>query len=99
MKPVRHRSWTSRHQFRQTGVISTEDQATSGLIGELAKLALDGVEVRVEVEVFGIDVQEDGVLWVEGAQRAIAFVRFDHEQVLGVWRARTIPSTQVREDA
>ena len=52
------------------------------MAGEALKFVADGLEGFVVVEVLFIDVEDDGVLGMELAQRAIAFIGLDDEPAI-----------------
>ena len=83
METVGDRSGPAGEELRQTRIVGAEDQRVVRLLREVRELAADGVEVRVEVEMLGIDIQHDGVLRPELGQRAVAFVGFGDEEILG----------------
>src|SRR5438105_5915650 len=82
MKTVRERSWVAGEQVSQAGIVGAEDKRTSGLARERVELTTDGFEIRVKVEVFLIDVQNDSGSGVELPQRAVTFVGFAGEKRL-----------------
>ena len=56
------------------------DQLAAGLIGERGEDLADVVEVPIEIEVLGLDVEDHRVLRLIERERAVAFIAFrDHE--------------------
>jgi hypothetical protein len=94
IKAVGDGAWMPGQQLGQPRIVCTEDDVMARLGSELAKLAADGIEVFVIVEMFRIDVQDDRVTRIEFAQTAIAFIRFDDEQILRVWHVRASATTR-----
>ena len=81
MKPVGDRSRLTREEFSETRVVRAKHQRLAGLLREVRKLAADGFEVRVVVEVLGIDIEHDGVLRSELGERAVALVGFGNKEI------------------
>ena len=79
MKAVRNDSGPAREEFREPSIVRAENQRLLRLLREVRELAANGVQVRVEVEVLGIDVQHDGMLRTKFGECAIALVRFSNK--------------------
>ena len=67
--------------FTGDGVLRAVDAVTGRLAEKLAEDRLDGLNVGVEIEMLGLDVQHDRVLGVEVHERAIALITLDHKEV------------------
>ena len=79
IETVGDRSGTLGEEFGQTRIVRAEDQPTARLFGEGMKLAADGFQVGIKIEMLGVHVQHDGVVGMELTQGAVAFVGFDDE--------------------
>src|SRR6185503_5151453 len=80
MKTVGDGAGMPGKQAGQPRIIGAEDQRSAGLLGKLLELAANRVEIRVIIQMLFVDVQNDGQIRMEFAQRPIAFVGFDDEQ-------------------
>lgn len=71
--------------FGGDGVFGAVDPVLRGLAEELGEHGFDGVDAVVVVEVFGFDVEDDGVGGAEVDEGAVAFIAFgDEEGAFGV---------------
>ena len=61
------------------GILAAVDDLAAGLITILAEDRADRVDAIIEVEVLGLDVEEDGMFGMEIDEGPIAFVAFGHE--------------------
>src|ERR1043166_6435342 len=78
-KSVGHCAFALSAQSRGVGIIKVVDNASAGLIDELPKHFFDGSQIGIEIEVFFLNVENEGVLGMKATQRAIAFVAFGNE--------------------
>ena len=67
-------------EFVGDRILGAIDQFAAGLVGERGEDLADVVEVPIEIEVLGLDVEDHRVLGVIERERAVAFIAFrDHE--------------------
>ena len=65
--------------LRGVRIVRAIKDRAAGLIEQLRKDRFDRGEVRVKIEMLFLDVQDERVLRIEKAQRAVALVAFRHE--------------------
>src|SRR5688572_13629641 len=73
MEAIRNSPRLASKQLGQTRVVRAKDERLARLPAEVRELAADSLKIGVEVEVFLVHVQHDGVMRTEPGQGAIAF--------------------------
>src|SRR5215469_13789629 len=66
-------------QSRGVRIINVIENASAGLIDQLRKDFFDGREIGIKIEVFLLDVQNECMLGMKAAQRAVTLVAFGNE--------------------
>ena len=75
----RDRAWPAFAKPRGVHVVETVEGAAARAVEQAPENGFDGSEVRIIVEVFFFDVEEDGVLGFEQGHGAVAFVSLGDE--------------------
>src|SRR6185503_8660613 len=89
IESVGNRAGTLGEQPGQARIVRAKNQPAAGLLGERLEFAANRLEVGVVIEMFGIHVQDNGVIGLEFTQRTVAFISLDDEE----WNLAHPPDT------